>query len=507
MLACIVSPCKAFSIHQLFAKAASLCYDISMNALMKNQIHTVMIEGYTSEAMGVCRIDGQAVFVPRTIPGETWEIRIVKVTKTAVYGRGEKLLSPSLSREEPLCPYFGKCGGCDTWHMNYAEELRFKLDRVNAELRHIGRQTLQAQTILGSDSVEHYRNKGIYTVEEQDGRAVFGFYRERSHELIPMEECLIQKTLSSRAAAAVTTFMNERHIPAYREDSGRGTVRHIFSRQAVNGSDAVVCIVAARGFGADTAALVEHLRDACPELSGIVLNINKTRGNTVLTGEFYTLWGRAEIQDILDGHVFTIAPQAFFQINPPQAEKLYAKAVEYAALDRASLVLDLYCGAGTISLSLAEKAGQVIGAEIVPEAIENAKANAAQNRIENVEFLCADAGKAAAALADRGLKPAVVVVDPPRKGMDEAAICAVCEMRPARVVYVSCNPATLARDILRFSERGYALKDVTAVDMFPRTCHVETVCCLYRQKKDFLSVPYEPNNSDYLKQNTSKTNN
>ena len=480
MLACIVSPFKAFSIHQMFAKPAALCYDVFMNELIKNQIHTVLIEGYTSEAMGVCRIDGRAVFVPRAIPGERWEIRIVKVTKTAVYARGEKLLSPVPSRVEPACPYYGKCGGCDTWHMNYEEELRFKLDRVNAELRHIGRQTVQAQRILGSDNVEHYRNKGIFAVAEQDGSAVYGFYRERSHELIPMDECLIQKPLSSRAAAAVTAFMNKRHIPAYQEDSGQGTVRHVFTRQAVNGTDAVVCLVAARGFGADTAALVDHLRTSCPELTGIVLNINKTRGNTVLAGDFHTLWGRAEIQDTLCGHVFTIAPQAFFQINPPQAEKLYAKAVEYAALGRDSLALDLFCGAGTISLCLAEKAGHVIGAEIVPEAIANAKANAAQNRIQNVEFLCADAGEAAAAFAKRGLKPEVVVVDPPRKGMDEAAIRAVCEMTPERIVYVSCNPATLARDILRFSERGYTLQEATAVDMFPRTCHVESVVLLTR---------------------------
>ena len=484
----------------MFAKPAVLCYDIFMNELIKNQIHTVVIEGYTSEALGVCRIGGRAVFVPRAIPGECWEIRIVKVTKTAVYARGEKLLSPAASRVEPACPYYGKCGGCDTWHMNYAEELRFKLDRVNAELQHIGRQTLQAQLILGSDNVEHYRNKGIFAVAEQDGRAVYGFYRERSHELIPMDECLIQKSLSSRAAEAVTAFMNAHHIPAYREDSGRGTVRHVFTRQAVHGSDAVVCLVAARGFGAQTNALVDFLRAACPELTGIVLNINKTRGNTVLAGDFYTLWGRAEMQDVLCGHSFTIAPQAFFQINPPQAEKLYARAVEYAALGPHSLALDLYCGAGTISLSLAEKAGHVIGAEIVPEAIGNAKVNAAQNGVENVEFICADAGEAAAALAARGLRPDVIVVDPPRKGMDEAAIGAICEMEPERLVYVSCNPATLARDILRFSERGYALQEATAVDMFPRTCHVETVCCLYHQKKDFISVPYEPKDDGYMNQ-------
>ena len=275
--------------------------------------------------------------------------------------------------------------------------------------------------------------------------------------------------------------MNQNSIPAYDEESGRGVVRHVFCRRAVNTGDAVACIVAARGFGADTPRLVEALRQQCPELSGIVLNINKNRGNTVLAGDFYTLWGRPDITDSLNGVSFDISPQSFFQINPPQAEKLYAKAVEYAALSKESLAFDLYCGAGTISLCLAKCAGKVIGAEIVPEAIENAKQNAEKNGIDNAEFICADAGKAAAELAGRGLKPDAVVVDPPRKGMCEEAVAAVASMSPERIVYVSCNPATLARDILRFNSCGYTLKEVTAVDMFPRTCHVETIVLLQRE--------------------------
>lgn len=453
-----------------------------MMKLEKNQLHTVTIDGYTSEAFGVCHLDGRAVFVPRAIPGECWEIRIVKVTASAVFARGERLLSPSPERRDAACPYFGKCGGCDTWNMCYEEELRFKLDRVNAALQHIGRQSVLAETILGSEEITRYRNKGIFAVGTQDGRAVFGFYRERSHTLIPMEDCLIQKTLSTRVAAAVTAFMNTHGIPAYDEETGRGTVRHIFCRQAVHLSGAVACIVSARGFGGATETLVSSLRAACPELTGIVLNINKSRGNTVLAGEFYTLWGEPELQDMLCGLTFSIAPQAFFQINPPQAERLYSKAVEFAALRPESLAFDLYCGAGTISLCLAQNAGHVIGAEIVPEAIENAKKNAAKNGIENVEFLCADAGEAANMLAERGLRPEVVVVDPPRKGMNLPAVQAVSEMHPERVVYVSCNPATLARDILLFEERGYHLEKACAVDMFPRTCHVET--CVLLQRTD-----------------------
>ena len=446
-----------------------------MMDLLKNQLYTVTIEGFTSEAWGVCRVEGRAVFVPRALPGEKWVIRLVKVTTGAVYARGEELLEPSPARVEPRCPYFGRCGGCDTWHMRYEEELRFKLGRVNDALRHIGKQDLQSGTILGSETREHYRNKGIFAVAQENGKAVCGFYRERSHSLIALDECLIQQALSNRAARAATDFLNRRGLPAYDEQTGRGTLRHVFCREAVHTGDAVLCLVSARGFGSETPALVEELRKACPELTGIVLNINKTRGNTVLAGDFYTLWGDETLHDTLCGFRFAIAPQAFFQVNPPQAERLYQQALDYAALRPGDLALDLYCGAGTISLCLAKEAGQVIGAEIVPQAIENAKANAEANDVRNVEFLCGDAGQAAKALAQRGLRPEVVVVDPPRKGMEEAAIAAVASMQPQRVVYVSCNPATLARDILRFNAAGYTLQEATAVDMFPGTSHVETV--------------------------------
>lgn len=452
-----------------------------MEFLKKNDIYDVSIEGYTSEAMGVCRIAGQAVFVPSTIEGEQWRIKLVKLGANAVYARREELLLPSAQRVEPLCPHFGKCGGCDTWHMSYEEELRFKLAKVNNALTRIGHQPVTADTIIGADAVTEYRNKGIFAVSAVDGRARAGFYRQRSHQLVCAEDCLIQNELCRKAAECVCRFMDENAIPAYDEESGKGVVRHIFCRKAFYGSDAVVCIVAAKGFGGKTAALVDALRCSCPELSGIVLNINKSSGNTVLAGDFYTLWGKAEIEDSLLGISFSIAPQAFYQINPPQAERLYSKALEYASAGSDDLVLDLYCGAGTISLCLARNAGRVIGAEIVPQAIENAKANALRNGIDNAEFICADAGQAAEELSHRGTRPKVVVVDPPRKGMDEAAISAVASMEPERIVYVSCNCATQARDILRFSQLGYTLEKACAVDMFPRTSHVETVALLSRQ--------------------------
>ena len=450
-----------------------------MDSLEKNRIFTVDIEGYTSEGHGVCRIDGQAVFVPRALKGERWRIRIVKVASNAVYARGEELIIPSPARIASDCAYFGRCGGCDTRHMSYDEELRFKLERVNSALARIGRQSVTAKEIFGSDQTDRYRNKGIFAVARVDGTPEFGFYRERTHSLIPVDACLLQNELAERAACAVTDFMRRYGIPAYDEKSGKGTVRHVFCRTARLTPDAVVCIVSAKGFGDRTGALIESIRKSCPELSGIVLNVNKTDGNTVLSGDFYTLWGRAEIEDELCGNRFSISPQAFFQVNPRQAEKLYEKALEYAGTGK--LAFDLYCGAGTISLCLARNFEHVIGAEIVSEAVANAEANAAANSVENAEFICADAGEAAEELSQRAMKPDVIVVDPPRKGMSEEAVRAVCAMTPARVVYVSCDPATLARDVLRFSELGYTLKEATAVDMFPRTCHVESVVLITRR--------------------------
>ncbi len=459
-----------------------LCVKMNdMEELRKNNVYTVTIDGWSSEGLGVCHLNGRAVFVPHALPGEQWVIKLLKVTGSAVYAKGERLLLTSPGRVEPDCPYYGKCGGCDTRHMSYEEELRFKLDRVNAALFHIGKQRVRAKEILGSEQTQSYRNKAIFAVANHNGMPAFGFYRERSHELIPVLNCLLQTELSCRCADAVTEFLRSEGLSAYDEESGRGTVRHVFCRQAAKTADALLCITSAKGFGAKTEALIAHLRARCPELTGIVLNINKTRGNTVLSGDFYTLWGEAVLHDYLCGLAFEIAPQAFFQINPPQAERLYEKAAEYAAAGPEDLVFDLYCGAGTISLRMARDAGTVIGAEIVPEAVKNSGENAKRNGIHNVEFLCSDAGEAAKTLAARGLRPKIVVVDPPRKGMNEDAVKAVASMAPDRVVYVSCNPATLARDILRFEELGYNLQEVTAVDMFPRTCHVETVVLLSRK--------------------------
>lgn len=445
-----------------------------MKELIKNEIYEALIEGYSSEGAGVCRIEGRAVFVPRTIKGERWRVKIVKVTASAVYARAAVPLLLSPERQEPECPYSTRCGGCVLQHMSYEEENRFKLARVNDALRRIAHSDVQAEEILGSERVCRYRNKGIYAVREVDGTPRSGFFAPRSHELVPVDGCLIQAELADRCALAVTQFMRENGIEAYDEQALRGSVRHVFVRTALNTGDAVACIVSAHGFGAKTAALTAFLREKCPELTGIVLNINKSAGNTVLAGDFYTLWGSDVMRDSLGGIEYEISPQAFYQVNPKQAERLYERALLYAEPDNAE-VLDMYCGAGTISLYLAKRARLVTGAEIIPEAVENARANAARNGIENARFICADASEAAQQLLAAGTRPEVIVTDPPRKGMSKDAIRALCSMSPERVVYVSCNPATLARDITVFDECGYTLSRATAVDMFPRTTHVECV--------------------------------
>ena len=447
--------------------------------LEKNQQYTAEITGYTSDGAGVCRVRGRAVFVKGALEGETWEIRILKVTASAVYARGEHLLSPSPARISPACPYFEKCGGCDLLHMDYEEELRFKKGRVDDALRRIGGLDLTVSEILGADSREGYRNKGICAVGGANGKPIAGFFRPRSHDIVPVDRCLIQPELMARANRAVIAWMAENGVAPYAEATGRGSVRHIFTRCARATGQAVCCVVSARGFGPKTGALVQALRRACPELTGIVLNINRSRGNTVLAGDFHTLWGSDTLEDVLCGFRFTLSPLSFFQINPVQTEMLYGRALEFAAL-AGGTALDLYCGAGTISLCLSRAADRVIGAEIVPPAVENARKNAAANGVKNVEFLCADCAEAAAALAARGERPEVVVVDPPRKGLVADVIGSIAGMGPRRVVYVSCDPGTLARDLRHFAQLGYAPRKATAVDMFPGTRHVETIVLLQR---------------------------
>ena len=446
--------------------------------LKKNEIYESEITGYTAEGLGVCRINGAAVFVPHAVRGEIIKVRITKVSSSYCYGRVEEIISPSPSRIEPECPYFKGCGGCALLHMSYAEELNLKLENLNQCLRHIGGASLNAEEIIGCDNIYNYRNKVTYFVSGSAGSAYFGLYAARSHNVIDISDCLIQNPLAQKAADAVIEFINDRRIPPYDESTGRGCIRYINFRGSYHLEGSVLCITAAKGLGAYTSAFVNHIVSRCPFITGIVLNINKKPGNELLTGDFYTLYGQSELSDTLCGCSFKISPRSFYQVNPLQAEKLYAKALEFISSGKCDNVLELYCGIGTISHLLSAKFKNVIGVEIVPEAIENAVLNAKSNNISNIEFICADASDALKILSEREIVPDAVLVDPPRKGMLPDAIDYVCKMAPERIVYVSCNPSTLARDIKIFTEKGYALSRITAVDMFPRTHHCEVVALL-----------------------------
>lgn len=445
--------------------------------LQKNQELTVEIDDCTSEGQGVAHAGGRAIFVQGALPGERCRIQILKANRSAVYARVLEYLTRSPHRVVPDCPYYGRCGGCDFRHVDYQEELRIKRKRVNDALQRIGGVSVRAETILPAAEPDRYRGKAIFAVgRDRAGRAVTGFYRARSHEVIPVEDCLLQSREANAAAAALRRWMDENHAPPYDETSRTGLVRHIFIRAGM------VCVVATGRLPAQD-RLLAALREACPDLRSVILNRNRSEGNTVLSGAFQTLWGADTVDVPLSGLRFRLSPQSFFQVNAAQAERLYALALDYAALTGRETVVDLYCGAGAIGLLAAARAREVVGVELVPDAVEDAKRNAALAGIENIRFLCADAAQAAARFADEGRKPDVLFVDPPRKGLEEAVISSIAVMSPSRVVYVSCDPGTLARDLGRFAALGYQAAAATAVDMFPRTRHVEC-CVLMSRVKD-----------------------
>lgn len=448
-----------------------------MEKLHQNQIYTGTVEGYSSEGLGIVRLDGAVVFVPQAIRGEKIDLRITKVMKTAAAGEIVKIHNLSPERTKPECPYFGKCGGCDFQHMSYTEELWAKRQRVQDALTRLGGTDLQVEEILGAKDPTHYRNKSQYPVGA-DG--AIGFFRARSHQVVPIDRCLIQSEVSDRTAKAVGNWMKRYRVSAYDETTGKGLVRHIYVR--VNRKGESLCCVIANGKQLPREPeLAAYVRAAAPGTVGVVLNTNTKKGNVILGEKYRTLWGQDFLMDTLCGLQFKLSVPSFYQVNRDQAEVLYGKALEFAALTGEETVLDLYCGTGTITLCLAKQAKKAIGAEIVPPAIEDAKENAARNNIENAEFFCGDAADIAAKLEREGLRPDVITVDPPRKGLAPEVIASVAGMGPKRVVYVSCDPATLGRDVKIFDGFGYRAVRTAAVDMFPGTRHVETVVLLSRE--------------------------
>lgn len=445
-----------------------------MEALEKGSVYTAVIDGYSSEGLGIARVNGAVVFVPHAVRGEEIDLRITKVMKTSCAGEIVKIHNPSPERMEPECPYAGKCGGCAYRHLTYPEELWAKRQRVQDALTRIGGLELTVEEILGTKNPEHYRNKSQYPVGA-DGS--IGFFQARTHKVVPIRRCLIQTEAADRTAQAVGEWMRRYKISAYDETTGKGLVRHVCVRVNRKG-ESLCCVVVNGNKVPREPELAAYVTAAVPHTVGVLLNSNTRRGNVVLGDKYRTLFGRNYLMDTLCGLEFKLSMPSFYQVNRDQAEVLYGKALEFAGLTGNETVLDLYCGIGTITLCLAKAAKRVIGAEIVPPAIRDAKENALRNHIENAEFFCGDAADIAAKLESDGLRPDVVTVDPPRKGLAPEVIASVAAMGPEKVVYVSCDPATLGRDVKIFREFGYEAKRAAAVDMFPGTAHVETVCLL-----------------------------
>ena len=451
--------------------------------LQKNQILTLRIERLSSDGSGVAHSpDGETVFVPGAAPGDEADVRIVKDCKRYAFGILDHLRTPSPDRIPVDCAVAGPCGGCSLRHLDYTAELRAKQENVTDAFRRIGGLDVPVLDICPSPEVDRYRNKVQFPVGlDKNGNPCIGFYAGRTHRIVPCPDCKLQPGVLNDIGNALCRFFAENGIQPYNEETGRGLVRHIFLRRGAHSGQIMVCLVCTRPNLPHADALCTRLREQFADIATILLNVNSKNTNVILGTETHTLYGPGYIEDTLCGVPVQLGPLSFYQVNTLAAERLYGIAAQYAQLTPDDLLLDLYCGMGTIGLSMVDHCRELVGVEIVPEAIESAKANAARMGDAVAAkscFFCADAGQAATRLAAEGLHPDVVMLDPPRKGCDEATLSAVVRMAPRRVVYVSCNPATAARDAAWLEQNGYHAEKVQPVDLFPRTKHVETVCLL-----------------------------
>lgn len=457
--------------------------------LAKNDIITLEITALTNEGSGVGHYKedssdgrGMAVFVPMTAVGDVISCRVVKVLRSYAYGRVEGILTASPDRAEDGCPVYAKCGGCCFRHISYEAELRAKQGFVQDAFTRLGGLSPEFLPIQGSESPEGYRNKLQMPVSKQDGRTVCGFYSERSHRVVQVDKCALQPELFAEITRFVTEQADRLRISVYNEEKHEGVLRHIYLRRGHYSGEVCLCLVARRKVP-EFERLAKAAAERFPEITGVVLNINRDRTNVILGEEEQALFGRAEIKDTMCGVNVEISPKSFYQVNTPAAEALYRQAAEFAQPE-GKLLLDLYCGAGTIGLSMAGKARRLIGAEIVPQAVENARENAERNSVKNAEFICADAGQAAQQLERSGERPDVIILDPPRKGCSEDTLTACVGMQPERIVMISCNAATAARDCKRLAELGYTAAVVRPFDLFPRTSHVECVVLINKNNKN-----------------------
>lgn len=446
----------------------------------KNKIYTAEITGLTSEGSGVCRIENMAVFVPRTAAGDIAEIKIVKVLSNYAFGIVDKIIKPSSDREMRPCSVYEKCGGCVFRHINYSAECRAKDRIVRDAFERIGGLSPVFDEFISADCPEHYRNKAQFPIASIDGKAVCGFYAPRSHRVIPADKCPLQPEIFSDILRVILDYVNSKSISVYDEKSGTGILRHIYLRKGFYSDEMMVCIVARKDISRQLSSLCRILSETFPDIKSIVLNINPDKTNIILGQKCITLYGSDTISDTMCGNKIEISPLSFYQINTPQAERLYRKALEYAAPSPDDTLTDLYCGAGTIGLSMAEYFKNIIGIEIVPEAVENAKKNAAVNGIENAQFFCGDAGEIFKKLS---YQPDIVVVDPPRKGCSNETLDTIIKTSPKKIVMFSCNPATAARDSKYLLQHGYSAERICGCDLFPATKHVECVVLLTRNNR------------------------
>jgi len=454
--------------------------------LQKNQVLTLRVERLSSDGSGVAHSpDGETVFIPGAAPGDEARVRIVKDCKRYAFGILDEVLTPSPDRIPVDCAVAGPCGGCSLRHLDYAAELRAKQENVVDAFARIGGLDVPVLPIVGSPEVNRYRNKVQFPVGvDKSGKPCIGFYAGRTHRIVPCPDCRLQPGVLNEIGNALCAFFAEKGIQPYSEETGRGLVRHIFLRRGAHSGQIMVCLVCTRAKLPSAEELCTRLKAQFAEITTILLNVNAKNTNVILGTETHTLYGQGYIEDTLCGVPVQLGPLSFYQVNTLAAEQLYGIAAQYAQLTPDDLLLDLYCGMGTIGLSMAAHCRELIGVEIVPEAIESAKANAARMGADvaaKSRFFCADAGQAATRLAAEGLHPDIVMLDPPRKGCDEATLSAVVRMSPRRVVYVSCNPATAARDAAWLEQNGYHAKKVQPVDLFPRTRHVEAIVSLQRE--------------------------
>lgn len=443
--------------------------------LSKNDKIELTIDALTSEGSGVGRYNGLAVFVRGTVPQDKIIAHIIKRSKNYAIGIIDKILQPSPERIESDCPYSKKCGGCSFRHMTYDEELKYKKSRVQDALNRIGHLDIEVDEIIGADDLSHYRNKAQYPVDISDGEMFAGFYAYKSHRIIPCADCKLQPAEFEKGLEAFAKWIESENITSYNEQTGKGLLRHIYFRKGFATGEVMACAVINGNSIPNGELLVSLLREKVDGLTSVAVNINKEKTNVILGKETSIIWGEKYIRDSLLGKDFLISPNSFYQVNHNQCEKLYAKAKDFAGLIGTETVLDLYCGVGTIGLTMAENVKQLVGIEIIPQAIENAKENAKINHITNAQFICADAPKGAEILKKQGVNPDVIILDPPRKGCGKSLFDTIEQLSPKKIVYVSCDSATLARDLAILKEKGYEAKKVSAVDMFPRTPHVECV--------------------------------